>query len=82
METADEHYIEVVKEVLSEEDLRKIEDDDVCLTKWLPDEWVYSDGKNSELVKIGQLLSKKERTNPDEYAIVSQNKMIERGNQK
>lgn len=68
LETADEDYIEVVKDDLSEEDLKKIDDEEVCLTKWLPDEWGYSDGENSELVKISQLLSKRESTNPDEYA--------------
>ncbi len=68
LETADEDYLEMVEEDLSEEDMRKIEEGKVCLTKWLPDEWGYSDGENSELNKINQLLYKKEEAAPEEYA--------------
>ncbi len=68
LETADEEYMEMVKEDLSEEDMRQIEAGEVCLTKWIPDEWGYSDGKNSELTKISQVLCKKAESNPVEYA--------------
>lgn len=68
LETADEEYLEMLGEDLSEEDIRQIEEGLVCLTKWLPDEWGYSDGENSELNKISQLLYKKEEANPEEYA--------------
>ena len=68
MEKADEEYLEMVKEDLSEEDIRQIEEGLVCLTKWLPDEWGYSDGENSELNKITQALYKKEESNSEEYA--------------
>ncbi len=68
LETADEEYLEMVEEDLSEEDIRQIENGEVCLTKWLPDEWGYSDGENSELNKISQVLCKKAETNPEEYA--------------
>ncbi len=68
LETADKEYLEMVKEDLSEEDIRQIEEGLVCLTKWLPDEWGYSDGENSELNKISQALYKKEESNSEEYA--------------
>ncbi len=68
LETADEEYLEMVEEDLSEEDIRQIENGEVCLTKWLPDEWGYSDGENSELTKISQVLCKKAESNSDEYA--------------
>ena len=68
LEKADEEYLEMVKEDLSEEDIRQIEEGLVCLTKWLPDEWGYSDGENSELNKITQALYKKEESNSEEYA--------------
>ncbi len=56
LETADKEYLEMLGEDLSEEDIRQIEEGLVCLTKWLPDEWGYSDGENSELNKISQVL--------------------------
>ncbi len=68
LKKADEEYLEMVKEDLSEEDIRQIEEGLVCLTKWLPDEWGYSDGENSELNKITQALYKKEESNSEEYA--------------
>ena len=68
LETADEEYLEMVKDDLSEEDMRQVEEGEVCLTKWLPDEWGYSDDESSELSKISQVLYKKEASNPEEYA--------------
>lgn len=67
LETADEEYLEMVKEDLSKEDMRQVEEGEVCLTKWLPDEWGYSDDENGELSKISQVLYKKEDSNPEEY---------------
>ena len=37
LETADEEYLEMVQEDLSEEEMKQIEEGEVCLTKWLPD---------------------------------------------
>ncbi len=68
LETADKEFLKVVEEDLSEEDIRQIEEGEVCLTKWLPDEWGFSDGENSALIKISQALYKKEESNPEEYA--------------
>ncbi len=68
LETADEEYLEMVKDDLSEEDMRQVEEGEVCLTKWLPDEWGYSDDESGELSKISQVLYKKEASNPEEYA--------------
>lgn len=67
LETADEEYLEMVKDDLSEEDMRQIKKGEVCLTKWLPDEWGYSDDECGELSKISQALYKKEASNPEEY---------------
>lgn len=68
LETADEEYLEMVQEDLSEEEMKQIEEGEVCLTKWLPDEWGYSDGDNSKLNKISEALCKKEVSAPQEYA--------------
>lgn len=66
-ETADEEYQEMVKDDFSEEDMRQVEDGEACLTKWLSDEWGYSDDESDELSKISQSLYKKEASNPEEY---------------
>lgn len=68
MEKADEEYIEMLKADLSEEDIKNVRDGAVSLTKWIPDEWGYSDGKNSQLNKISKLLYAKEEANSEEYA--------------
>ena len=31
--------MEMVKDDLTEEDIKRVEEGTVCLTKWLPDEW-------------------------------------------
>ncbi len=41
---------------LSEEDLKNVKEGSVSLTQWIPDEWGYSDGKNSQLNMISELL--------------------------
>ena len=67
LETADEEYLELVREDLTEADINQIKSGVICLTKWLPDEWGYSDGETSALNKISRLLYKKEETVPEEY---------------
>lgn len=68
MKEADEENIEILQDDLSEEDIKNIREGVISLTKWIPDEWGYSDGKKSELNKISKLLYKKEKSNPEEYA--------------
>ena len=41
---------------LSEEDLKNVKEGSVSLTQWILDEWGYSDGKNSQLNMISELL--------------------------
>lgn len=54
-------------EDLSKEKMKDIREHSISLTKWIPDEWGYSDGKNSELVEISKLLFEKEASNFKEY---------------
>ena len=68
LESADEDYLEMVQDDLTEEDISLIKDGKVCLTKWIPDEWGYSDGERSELNKISGMLYEKEKAKPEEYA--------------
>ena len=52
---------------LSEEDIKNVKEGTASLTKWTPDEWGYSGGKNSKLVKISKLLYDKENADSKEY---------------
>ena len=38
------------------------------MTKWVPAEWAYSDGRESELNNVSKLLYQKEEANSAEYA--------------
>lgn len=66
MQKRDREYIEILH--LPEEQAKKIREGTSSVVKWIPDEWGYSDGKNSELTQISKLLFAKEESNPDEYA--------------
>lgn len=68
MKKKDEKYIEMLHDDLSEEKIKSVREGRASLTKWIPDEWGYSDGRDSELVKISELLYAKEESNPEEYA--------------
>jgi len=63
----DEEYIEKFGNFFSEEQIKMAREGSRCLTKWDEDEWGYTDGRNSELVKISELLYKQEESNPKEY---------------
>lgn len=52
----------------SKEEIEKIKDGSISLSKWIPDEWGYSDGKHSELNKVSKLLFEKEAADSEEYA--------------
>ena len=56
-----------MKSFYSEEEVNKIREHSISLSKWIPDEWGYSDGKDSELVEISKLLYEKEVSNSEEY---------------
>lgn len=66
MQKRDREYIEILH--LPEDQAKKIREGTGSVVKWIPDEWGYSDGKNSELTQISKLLFAKEESNPDEYA--------------
>ena len=38
------------------------------ITKWVPDEWAYSDGKGSKLNEVSRMLFAKDEENSAEYA--------------
>ena len=64
----DEQYIKMLEGTVAEEKIKRVKEGSDSFTKWIPAEWGYSDGKNSELTKIGRKLYKKEKSNPTEYA--------------
>lgn len=66
MKKRDREYVEILH--LPEEQAKKIREGTGSVVKWIPDEWGYSDGKNSELTQISKLLFAKEESNPDEYS--------------
>lgn len=67
MKKRDEEYFEMFKDDWSEEEISKCRNGILTLTKWVPDEWGYSDGNNSNLNKISSLLFKKSEEDSDEY---------------
>lgn len=65
MKKRDREYLDIID--LSEEMKKNLEDGSASLTKWLPDEWGYSDGNKSQLNEISKLLFKHdEETEYDE----------------
>lgn len=68
LEQADEEFVEMAAEDLSEDAINRYKEGTLSFTKWTPDEWGYSDGDNSKLNKISEMLFKKERENSQEYA--------------
>lgn len=68
MKKRDAKYIEMFHDNLPNEQIRNVKDGKTSFVKWVPDEWGYSDGQNSELSKISGLLYDKEESNSDEYA--------------
>lgn len=67
MRKKDAEYLEKLHDNLSEADIKNVKEGTASLTKWTPDEWGYSDGKNSQLVEISKLLYDKEEANSKEY---------------
>ncbi len=68
MRKRDLEYIEILKDHLSEEQIRKLRDGTSSVTRWVPDDWGYPDNRDSDLIKISELLYAKEKSNPKEYA--------------
>ena len=60
--------LKFMKQYLSEDEIRGVENGSYSLTRWIPAEWGYSDGKNSGLTKISRLLFEQGvYLNPTEY---------------
>lgn len=68
MKKRDEEYIKKFPNDWPEQQIKSIREGTVSLTKWIPADWGYSDGKGSELNNISKLLFAKEESNPEEYA--------------
>lgn len=60
-------YLELLHGDLSDKDIKSVKEGTASLTKWSPDEWGYSNGKNSQLAEISKLLYDKEEENSEEY---------------
>ena len=57
-----------MREYLSPEKIEAVENGTKSLTKYIPDEWGYSDRKGSGLNEVSSLLFQKEGENAAEYA--------------
>lgn len=62
MRKKDLEYIELLHNNLSEQKIADLKEGKTSLTKWIPDEWGYSDGKNSKLNQISELLYEAQET--------------------
>lgn len=67
MKVKDEKYLEMFKSSFSLEKNEAIKRGHASFIKWIPAEWEYSKGKNSELVKVSEMLFAKEESNPKIY---------------
>lgn len=59
--------LKFMKQYLSEDEIRGVENGSYSLTRWIPAEWGYSDDESSGLTKICRLLLEREANNPTEY---------------
>ena len=64
----DRKNLELLREYLSPEEIEAVENGTKSLTKYIPDEWGYSDRKGSGLNEVSSLLFQKEGENAAEYA--------------
>lgn len=67
MKKKDEKYVEMLRNRLSKEKIESVENGSSSLTKWIPCEWGYSEGKYSELNEISKLLYQKEEIDSEKY---------------
>lgn len=65
MRKRDLEYIDILH--LPEDQAKKIQDGTGSIVKWVPDEWGYSDGKDSRLNEISKLLYAKEASDSEAY---------------
>ena len=60
--------LKFMRQYLSEEKIRAVEDGTDSLTRWAPAEWGYSAGTESKLAAVSKLLFEQEERNLAEYA--------------
>jgi hypothetical protein len=56
MKKKDAEYEILYKDMYSKRQVEMLKNDSLCITKWIPSEWGYSDGNKSELNKLSKLL--------------------------
>ena len=67
MRKKDMEYLELLHGDLSDKDIKSLKEGTASHTKWSPDEWGNSNGKNSQIAEISKLLYDKEEENSEEY---------------
>lgn len=67
MREKDLKYVNMFQAYLTEEQLEGLKSGTLSMTKWVPAEWAYSDGRGSELNNVSNLLYQKEQSNSTEY---------------
>ena len=68
MREKDLKYMNMFQAHLTEEQIEGLKNGTLSMTKWVPAEWAYSDGRGSELNNVSTLLYQKEEANSAEYA--------------
>ena len=68
MREKDLKYLKLFGDDLDEEEIEGINNGTLSMTKWIPDEWAYSDGKESKLNNVSKQLYAKEEENSAVYA--------------
>ncbi len=68
MREKDLKYLKEFGDDLDEEEVEGIKNGTLSMTKWIPDEWAYSDGKGSKLNNVSKQLYAKEEENSAVYA--------------
>ncbi|MBQ7955904.1 MAG: DUF4303 domain-containing protein [Lachnospiraceae bacterium] len=67
MREKDLKYMNMFQAHLTEEKIEGLKNGALSMTKWVPAEWAYSGGKESELNNVSKLLYQKEEANSAEY---------------
>ena len=68
MREKDLKYMNMFQAHMTEEQIERLKNGTLSMTKWVPAEWAYSAGRESELNNISKLLYQKEEANSAEYS--------------
>ena len=68
MRERDLKYLKMFGDAWDEEKVEGIKNGTLSMAKWIPDEWAYSDGKESKLNHVSRQLYAKEEENSAVYA--------------